>query len=178
MFQHHSPRMSRRPTLRSSAPHLGTGWTPCHDAGGADPKWHSPLRLRSPATKDSKWEYLVELSTQPTFCTSVRYWDTMKGANTVKSSAWAATWLHILSTRRAHSRTAGRSSAPPAEAECFQTHQPPASCLHSSGFILLLQPQITQIFHLSHSLTSLFCRQNEGERICPNIYLHNKGKNT
>lgn len=57
-----------------------------------------------------------------TFCTSVTYWATIKGENTVNSSARAAMWLYILSTRRAHSRTTDRSSVLPKGAKVCQTH--------------------------------------------------------
>ena len=56
-----------------------------------------------------------------TFCTSVTYQATIKGENTVNSSARAAMWLYILSTRRAHSRTTDRSSVLPMGATFSQT---------------------------------------------------------
>lgn len=75
-----------------------------------------------PCYKELQMKALGEREGAPfTFCTSVTYWATIKGENTVNSSARAAMWLYILSTRRAHSRTTDRSSVLPKGAKVCQT---------------------------------------------------------
>lgn len=72
--------------------------------------------LGKKSCQDHEWKPLmIVFSLGLTFCTSVTYWATRNGENVVNSSARVAMWLYILSTRRAHSRTTGRSSMLPTD---------------------------------------------------------------